>query len=568
MNSTLYRSSMAAAAAMAFSVAAASAADAPTDGLVLRYHAGAVEVEDGSVRTLLDQSGRKNHAVRQADPKDVPGNPTVVPNAAGGLPVLRFTGEHAAFEFERATGVRTVFWVVRKDRDALQTYVERFVMGDAKSRCFHPGTHFTDRILCGGRDPLADGKAWLNGRPVQAAKTDFPAELGLITLQATEGVETNLVAKDRAFPDRCWQGDVAEILLYDRVLDEAERLAVEAHLTKKYDLPTELPAPARPGNHVFFLGKTVAGNGRRVVLIAGDDEYRSEESMPLLAHILAERHGFDCTVLFATDPQTGAVDHGRKDNIPGLEALRHADLLVLFTRFRCLPDARMKYIADYLDSGKPVVGLRTSTHAFAYPTDSPSPYAKYAWNNKKSDFPGGFGRQVLGQTWVNHWGGHGSQSTRGMFAPDAASHPILKGIADGGIWGPTDVYEATLPLPEGCTPLLLGQVLRGMRPDDPPAAPEFVKRLNREVDKNAPMHPVAWTYRRPVGAKGRVFTTTLGGAMAGGSDFDDRAFRRLMVNACYWAVGLEAKIPEKADVDPVWKSNPYRRGVKLSDVGP
>lgn len=326
--------------------------------------------------------------------------------------------------------------------------------------------------------------------------------------------------------------------------------------------------PDRPENHALFQGKSGAGNGRRIVLIAGDDEYRSEESMPLLAHILAERHGFDCTVLFSTDPRTGAIDHGRKDNVPGLETLRQADLLVMFTRFRCLPDAQMKFIVDYLDSGKPVIGLRTATHAFAYPADSPSPFAKYGWNYKKDDFPGGFGRQVLGQTWVNHWGGHGKQSTLGKFAPEAGAHPILKGIDDGEIWGPTDVYETKLPLPDGCTPLLLGEVLRGMRPDDPPAPPEFVKRLNREVDKNSPMHPVAWTYARPVGVKGRVFTTTMGGAMAGGSDFDNAAFRRLMVNACYWAVGLEAKIPAKADADPVWKFNPYRRGVKLSDVRP
>jgi len=557
--------------ALAFVVAlspTAGAADVPTDGLVLWYHAGAVEMKDGSVRTLLDQSGKKNHARRQADPKDVPANPTVVPNAAGGQPVLRFTGEHAAFEFERVSDIRTVFWVVRKDRNALQTYVERFVMGDTKTRHFHPGTHFTDLILCGGRDPLSDGKAWLNGQAVKAAKTDFPAELGLITLQSTEGVEANLIAKDRAFPDRCWKGDVAEILLYNTALGDADRKAVEAYLTKKYNLPTELPAAARPSDHIFFKGKTVSGNGRRVVLVAGDDEYKSEESMPLLTHLLAEKHGFDCTVLFSQDPATGAIDHGRKDHIPGLEALRNADLLVLFTRFRCLPDAQMTYISDYLNSGKPVIGLRTATHAFAYPADSASPHAKYAWNNTKADFPGGFGRQVLGQTWVNHWGGHGKQSTRGKFAPDAAGHPILKGIKDGEIWGPTDVYEATLPLPEGCSPVLLGEVLRGMKPDDTPAPPEFLKRLNREVDKNAPMHPVAWTYSRPVGAKGRVFTTTMGGAMAGGSDFDNEAFRRMMVNACYWAVGLDAKIPEKADVSPLWKANPYRRGVKLADVQP
>ena len=173
---------------------------------------------------------------------------------------------------------------------------------------------------------------------------------------------------------------------------------------------------------------------------------------------------------------------------------------------------------------------------------------------------------MLGQTWVNHWGGHGKQSTRGRFAPGAETHPILRGLRDGDICGPTDVYEATLPLPDGCEPLVLGEVLAGMKPDDPPAPPEFVKRLDKVTDKNDPMHPVAWKYRRPVGAKGRLFTTTMGGAMAGGSDFENEAFRRMMVNACYWCVDLDAKIPEKSDVTPAWKANPYARGVKIQDV--
>lgn len=570
---TVFESRMLLAACLALTftadaVPSIQAADVPTDGLVLWYHAGVVESKDGSVVTLLDQSGKKNHAHRHADPKDVAANPKVVPDAANGQPVLRFTGEHAAFEFERISDIRTAFWVVRKDHDALQTYIERFVLGDTKSRCFHPGTHFTDTILCGGRDPLADGKAWLNGHAINASKTDFPADLGLITLESRANVEANLIAKDRAFFDRCWQGDIAEILLFNRPLPDDERRKVEAYLTAKYGLSSELPKKARPGTHAYFPGKQGPGNHKRVVLIAGDDEYKSEESMPLLAHLLAERHAFDCTVLFAQDPVTGTIDHGRKDHIPGLAALQKAELLVLFTRFRCLPDSQMKYLADYLSSGKPVIGLRTATHAFAYSADSPSPFAKFAWNNTKPDFTGGFGRQVLGQTWVNHWGSHGKQSTRGRLAPDTANHPILRGVKDGEIWGPTDVYEATLPLPEGCTPLVLGEVLKGMQPDDPAAPPEHVKRFDRVVDKNAPMHPVAWTYSRPVGVKGRVFTTTMGGAMAGRSDFDSEAFRRLMVNACYWAVGLEEKIPESANVEPVWSANPYRRGIRLSDVQP
>ena len=314
-----------------------------------------------------------------------------------------------------------------------------------------------------------------------------------------------------------------------------------------------------------FRAKPGVELGQRIVFITGDDEYKSEESMPMMAHILAERHGFNCTVLFAINRETGVIDTNQKENIPGLEALRSADLMVMFTRFRALPDEQMKFIDDYLQSGKPVIGLRTATHAFSFPKDSTSKYLSYHFN----DPSGGFGRQVLGQTWVNHWGNHGNQSTRGVFAPGVAAHPILRGIASGEIWGPTDVYEATLPLPEGCTPLLMGQVLQGMKPDDAPVEGEQMNgKWKKMVKVNDPMMPIAWTYQRPGGARGRVFTSTIGGAMAGGSDFANEAMRRMLVNACYWTLKLDDKIPAKADVTPVDEVNSFKRGVKPSEVQP
>ena len=110
---------------------------------------------------------------------------------------------------------------------------------------------------------------------------------------------------------------------------------------------------AEPGG-VVIAGTDGPGKGKHVVLIAADDEYRSEELIPQLAKILARRQGFTCTVLFAVNPD-GKVDPGTKDNIPGLEALKTADLLVFFARFRELPDDQMKLFVDYLDSGKPLV---------------------------------------------------------------------------------------------------------------------------------------------------------------------------------------------------------------------
>ena len=270
------------------------------------------------------------------------------------------------------------------------------------------------------------------------------------------------------------------------------------------------------------------GKGKHVVLISGDEEYRSEEALPQLAKILAKQHGFNCTVLFAIG-QDGTIDPDRRDNIPGLEALETADLMVLFTRFRDLPDDQMKQIVDYVESGRPIVGLRTATHAFD--VKAGKTFARYGWKSKEWD--GGFGRKVLGETWISHHGSHGKQSTRGVIAAGAEGHPILRGIKDGDIWGPTDVYGVRLPLPGDSKPLVLGQVLEGMKPTDRPV----------EGKENDPMMPIAWmkSYTGAKGKAARVFTTTMGASQ----DLESEGLRRLLVNACYWAVGLEDAIDRR-----------------------
>src|SRR5436309_7215946 len=127
-----------------------------------------------------------------------------------------------------------------------------------------------------------------------------------------------------------------------------------------------LHVPHAPAAGVVYDGKDGPGKGKHIVLISGDQEYRSEEAIPQLAKILATRHGFKCTVLFTLDKTDGTINP-TVNNVPGLEALRSADLMVIFTRFLDLPDDQMAHVAAYLDSGKPVVGLRTATHAFNIP---------------------------------------------------------------------------------------------------------------------------------------------------------------------------------------------------------
>lgn len=296
------------------------------------------------------------------------------------------------------------------------------------------------------------------------------------------------------------------------------------------------------------------GKGKRVVLIAGANEYNPETGLPLLAKILAARHGFDCTVCF-TSNKAGQIDPDTGDNLPGLEALDRADLMIVLARFTHPTDEQMKHVVSYLESGRPVIGMRTATHAFAFPGDSNSPYKKFSWDNKDPAFDGGFGRQVLGETWITHHAPNGSTSTRGLLAPGAAESPILRGIGDGEIWGSTGVYGIRLPLLANCKPLLFGQVIAGGKPTGKPVVGKL----------NDPMMPIAWTrtYSLVEGKTGRVFTTTMGSA-------DDLikspALRRMLVNATYWATGMEDKIPAKADVDLVGKPTPFKKGMTPADL--
>jgi hypothetical protein len=321
-----------------------------------------------------------------------------------------------------------------------------------------------------------------------------------------------------------------------------------------------LRSAASAEDHVHYAGADGPGKSKHIALVSGDEEYRSEEALPQLAKILATQHGFDCTVLFAIDPQTGFVNPNVRDNIPGLAALKDADLMIIATRRRDLPDDQLQLIDDYVKAGKPVLGLRTATHAFLPAADSKWAHYSDTYNGKRKEWEGGFGRIILGEKWISHHGQHKHTSTRGVIAPGAAEHPILRGIKNREIWGPTDVYGVRLPLPGDSQPLVLGEVtarkgkydekdrLYGMRPDDGPALPGA---------KNDPMMPIAWakTYEVPGGKRGRAFMSTIGASV----DLLNEATRRLLVNAAYWCVGMEDQIPgEGTRVDIVGKYEPTK----------
>lgn len=279
----------------------------------------------------------------------------------------------------------------------------------------------------------------------------------------------------------------------------------------------------------------------------------------MLARILSERHGFACTVLFSINA-AGEIDPKTSSNEPGIEALDSADLIITSLRYRAWPDEQMKHFADYLAAGKPVIGLRTSTHSF---NGLKGTYERY--NNGQG---GGYGKAVLGESWVNHWGNHKKEATRGVIESSAKTDALLRGVEN--VFGDTDVYEAYPPADAKI--LLRGQVLKGMMPDSAPA--DYQKK--RATDKaeqgvNDPMMAVAWTRvnDNDYGRGNQVLCTTLGSS----TDLANEGLRRLIVNAAFSFTGLE--VPVKADVAIVGAFNPtfygfdgHKKGVKPGDLAP
>jgi hypothetical protein len=305
-------------------------------------------------------------------------------------------------------------------------------------------------------------------------------------------------------------------------------------------------------DRLVFSPPHADAHAKHIVLIAGDEEYRTEESMPMLGKILSQKHGFKCTVLFAFGPD-GAdyVDANNQAGLRGLDALDSADLMLIGTRFRTPDEAGAKHITRFLNAGKPVIGIRTATHAFR-------------GNGKFGSISfGEFGRKVLGEQWVSHHGGHKRQGCRGVVEEANAKHTILNSVKD--VFAPSDVYGVT-HLTDADTVLLRGAVTETLDPTSKPI----------EGDKNSPMQPLAWqhTYTTPDGqSEGQSFCTTAGASV----DFVSEDLRRLIVNAAYHLTGQE--VPTKADVafvDPFYPSfygfiqvkNYWKdAGLKLEDLG-
>lgn len=310
----------------------------------------------------------------------------------------------------------------------------------------------------------------------------------------------------------------------------------------------EHPVPEDP-RWLTYKGAEGPGSGKHIVLIAADQEYRSEESLPMLARTLSEHHGFDCTVLFSLN-EDDLVDPTQKirwedesvmHDIPGLEHLASADLMILFNRLITLPEEQLEHFYNYLDSGKPIIGLRTANHGFLG--------FEYELDGRKLNF----GDDVLGGSFRGHHGRWHQDSTRGLIVEENAEHPVLRGVTD--VWGPSDVYR-TYPegqeLPEACTPLLYGQPLMGREHDD-------------AVNEQLIALPVAWvkTWTGRDGKSARVFHSTMGSAR----DFESAGLRRLLFNAVYWGLGMEQRIDPSSSVEILGEYAPRESGFHYEELG-
>jgi len=224
-----------------------------------------------------------------------------------------------------------------------------------------------------------------------------------------------------------------------------------------------------------------------VVFISAENEYDAAETLPLFASELELKHGLRCEIVQAST----AADGEERHYISGMEVLTGADLAVVYARRRGFQAEQMRYLRDFLDRGKPLIGLRTASHAFDSRGSAPKGHDE--WMK--------FDPKVLGGNYHGHYDA-GPVATI-TAAPGAENHPVLRGV-ELPLRSNGSLYKAS-PLASGTTMLLVGEIA-GEKPE-----------------------PVAWTHRYK---DSRVFYTSLGHP----DDFANPSFRKLLINAVSWAM--------------------------------
>ena len=213
----------------------------------------------------------------------------------------------------------------------------------------------------------------------------------------------------------------------------------------------------------------------------------------------------------------------------------------------------MEKFEGYLKRGGPVLGLRTTTHAF---NGLKGKYAYHNFNYRDDEFVGGFGRQILGETWnpklgAGHYGRNHKYATAMHVVPEQKDHPVIRGVRD--MHAMAGAYSAR-PMPNS-TILATNRVLESMEVGAKP------------LEDKGPQ-PAAWvrTYEFKDGKEGRAFCTTQGAS----EDILSEGVRRMIINATLWCMGMEEHITADANVSFVGPYNPSTFSFKpsVTDVKP
>jgi len=299
-----------------------------------------------------------------------------------------------------------------------------------------------------------------------------------------------------------------------------------------------------------YEGGDGPGEGKHVVLIAAEQEYRAEQALPMLARTLSRHHGFHCTVIFLMNDEglvdpTGPSPVKEADvynNVPGMEHLAKADCLIWMSRFLKLNDEDSDHLYDYFDSGKPIIALRTANHGLRG--------GKPCRVNGEKVSLG----EMLGGAFMKHHGGWKREATSGIVIEKQKNHPILAGIGEDYVWGTTDVYRCHKEdtVPAGCTALLLGQPMKTLERDAPP-----------NTDKVA--LPIAWT-KMWTGNRGKA-SPILHFTMGSAKDFENEGVRRVTINGVYWGLGMSDQIKPDSDMSIVGEYNPLKDGFNYEKLG-
>lgn len=240
---------------------------------------------------------------------------------------------------------------------------------------------------------------------------------------------------------------------------------------------------------------------RSVAILIGEDEYQTDKTLPEFARKELEPLGFKVTIVHSSKDD--------KNDFPGLiQAVAKADVVLVSIRRRTPPKAQLDAVHAHLAAGKPLVGIRTASHAFSLrEKDKPLPEGLASWTT--------FDPEILGGNYTGHHGEGPKVAIK--VVEGAAKNPILNGVDIGNLVGNGSLYKVS-PLKTTAHPLLMGTI----------------------PGKDA--EPVAWT-NTPAPIKARVFYTSLGHI----GDFEETAFRKLLVNALCWTVDYPIQAETKED---------------------